>query len=51
VQLPEAAKSPVNAAMGKQHGKNNVFPHYMTRKVQKVAVGEEANSASGPSLK
>ena len=27
--------------MGKQHGKNNVFPHYMTRKVQKVAVGEE----------
>ena len=41
MQLPEAARSPVNAAMGKQHGKNNVFPHFMTRKVQKVAVGEE----------
>lgn len=41
MQLPEAARSPVNAAMGKQHGKNNVFPHYMTQKVQKVAVGEE----------
>ena len=25
--------------MGKQHGKNNFFPHYKIRKVEKVAVG------------